>query len=399
MTDSINAQNTSASTSLSSLRVAIVHYWFVGRAGGERVVEALGDIFPQADLFSLIVDPAVLSPKLRDRRLTTSFLQRIPGIRKFHRHTLMLQPLALEQFDMSGYDLVLSSESGPAKGVITSPGTLHVCYCHSPMRYLWDLYPAYVAEMSGLSRIIFSLVAHRMRQWDFASSSRVDKFVCNSDYVASRIRKIYRRDATVIHPPVEVADASISKDNEDYYLILGRLVGYKRVDLAIKACNSLERPLKIIGTGPEYARLHRMAGPRIEFLGAVSDSEKKQVLSRCRALIFPGEEDFGIVPVEAQAYGRPVIAFGSGGVLETVVPLTGNSPEGSAPATGVFFLEQSAGSLIEAILRMEAMPSMFCPEAIRRHALQFDTLHFLNRMTEYLENAMMDWNGSRNGVA
>ena len=381
----------------ANLRVAIVHYWFLGRAGGERVVEALGDIFPQADLFSLIADPEVLGPNLRERRLTTSFLQRIPGIRKFHRHTLMLQPLALEQFDLRGYDLILSSESGPAKGVMTSPGSLHVCYCHSPMRYIWDLYPGYIAEMSSITRPIFALTAHRLRQWDYATAARVDAFVCNSQYVASRIRKFYRRDATVIYPPVEVKAAEVSSEVEDYYLAAGRLVGYKRFDLAVAACNALGRRLKVIGNGPDMEKLRRMAGRGVEFLGSVSEAEKNRAFARCRALLFPGEEDFGMVPVEAQAHGRPVVALGSGGVLETVRGLEDEGCTRVAQPTGVLFAEPTADALADAIQRFEANEDRFDPEAIRSHVLPFDVAEFRTRMTMYLERALEEHQG-RNAI-
>lgn len=293
----------SAETRLSSLRVAIVHYWFVGRAGGERVVEGLAEVFPQADLFSLVADRKTLGPVLRNRNLQTSFLQRIPGAKKFHRHFLFLQPIALEQFDLTNYDLVISSESGPAKGVITSSKTCHICYCHSPMRYIWEMYPQYKRGMSPLTRVIFSLAAHYMRLWDYAAAGRVDYFVANSQFVASRIRKFYGRESRVIHPPVEATAGTINTAPGDYYLAVGRLVDYKRFDLAVRACTELGRRLRVIGDGPENKALRRMAGSTVEFLGRLSDSELRKNLAGCRALLFPGEEDFGIVPVEAQSFG------------------------------------------------------------------------------------------------
>jgi glycosyltransferase involved in cell wall biosynthesis len=372
------------SASLSSLRVAIVHYWFIGRAGGEQVVEALADIFPHADLFALIAKPDAMAPTLQGRKITTSFLQRIPFVYRFHRHTLLLQPLALEQLDLSGYDLVLSSESGPAKGVITSPGTLHVCYCHSPMRYIWDMYPDYIRSMSPLMRPLFALTAHKMRAWDHATASRVDAFIANSHFVAARIRKYYRRDATVIHPPVQVREGWISDTQEDFYLAIGRLVPYKRFDLAVQACSQLGRKLKIIGSGPEYKHLRRIAGGSVEFLGSVSDTDKQEALARCRALLFPGEEDFGIVPVEAQAFGRPVIAYASGGVLDTVNGLV-NATDCSTPATGVFFHEQSTVAVVNGIRRFELHSRHFDPVHIRRHALRFDSSVFRTKMTVFLE--------------
>jgi glycosyltransferase involved in cell wall biosynthesis len=380
----------SAKPQLSDLRVAIVHYWFVGRAGGEKVVEALAELFPQADLFSLVADRETLAPILRERKLRTSFLQRVPGAIKFHRHFLFLQAIALEQFDLSDYDLVISSESGPAKGVITSSKTCHICYCHSPMRYIWDMYPQYSRNMNPIVSAVFYLTAHYMRLWDYASASRVDYFVANSKFVASRIRKYYRRESTVIYPPVETTKGNTNTAPGDYYLAVGRLVDYKRFDLAVRACTELSRRLKVIGSGPKYKALQRMAGPTVEFLGRVSDLELRENLAGCRALLFPGEEDFGIVPVEAQGFGRPVIAYASGGVLETV---RGNLP-GSATLvhpTGVFFAEQSLSSITKAIRDFESKEHDFCPQTIREHSLQFDAAIFKDRMADFVCFALKDF--------
>lgn len=383
--------STSAETDLNDLRVAIVHYWFVGRAGGERVVEALAEIFPQADLFCLVADRATMAPDLRARKLTTSFLQRLPGATRFHRHFLFLQPLALEQLDLSGYDLVISSESGPAKGVITPSRCCHICYCHSPMRYIWEMYPQYRRGMNPLVGGVFALTAHYMRLWDAATAGRVDYFVANSNFVASRIRKYYGRESEVIHPPVDTGAADRATLGGDFYLAVGRLVDYKRFDLAVGACTQLGRRLKIVGDGPQYKALRRMAGPTIEFLGKTGDEELYEAYAGSRALLFPGEEDFGIVPVEAQSFGRPVIAYASGGALETV---RGDLP-GEAPAvapTGVFFAEQTTQSCIEAIRTYEAQAGRFVPGAIREHALQFDKAIFKRRMESFVRFAWKDFN-------
>jgi glycosyltransferase involved in cell wall biosynthesis len=374
----------------SGLRVAIVHYWFIGRAGGERVVEALAELFPQADLFTLVADPSTMAPELRSRKLHTSFLQHVPGAVRFHRHFLFLQPLALEQFDLSDYDLVISSESGPAKGVITSSKTCHVCYCHSPMRYIWDMYPEYRRGMGALVGGIFSLAAHYVRLWDYASAARVDYFVANSRFTASRIRKYYGRESTVIHPPVDAEAASVREGRGDYYLAVGRLVGYKRFDLAIEACTRLGRELRIIGVGPELERLRRSAGPTVRFLGRLGDGELRAQLAGCRALLFPGEEDFGIVPVEAQSFGKPVIAYGSGGVLESVRGLIPGKTEVENP-TGVFFREQSLPAMEQAILDYESFEDRFCAERVREHSLQFDAAIFQKRMGEYVRFALEDF--------
>jgi len=382
---------------LQDLRVAIVHYWFVGRAGGERVVEALAEVFPQADLYALVADRSVLAPALQSRKLTASFLQRLPGAKKFHRHFFFLQPFALEQFDLREYDLVISSESGPAKGVITSSRTCHVCYCHSPMRYIWEMYPEYRRSMGRIVGPIFALTSHYMRLWDYAAAGRVDYFVANSKFVAARIRKYYGRDSRVIYPPVDAAKGSISRSVGNNYIVAGRLVDYKRADLAVRACMELGRNLKVIGDGPEYGKLRRMAGPAVEFLGRVSDEELREHLAGARALLFPGEEDFGIVPVEAQSCGRPVIAYASGGALETVRGALPGGPAVENP-TGVFFGEQSPSSLARAILQFEAQQDRFLPEQIRQHSLQFDAAVFRSRAEEFFRFAVSDFR-LRNGLA
>ncbi len=235
---------------LSRLRVAIVHYWFLGRAGGERVVEEIARIFPQADIFTLLAKDDVLAASVPGRRVTRSWLEKIPGATRFHRYLLALQPFALEQFDLSQYDLVISSESGPAKGVLTSPRCCHICYCHSPMCYLWDLSEQYKRQMNPLTRLVFSATAHFMRVWDLASSARVDFFIANSEFVKRRIVKCFRRESHVIYPPVETGRGFISNVPKEYYLAAGRLVSYKRIDLAIDACNRMGRPLIVAGYGP-----------------------------------------------------------------------------------------------------------------------------------------------------
>lgn len=384
-----------SSIDLSGLRVAIVHYWFVGRAGGEKVVEALAEIFPQADLYCLIADPGKFPPKLKGHKLHVSFLQKIPGAFKFHRHFLFLQPIALEQFDFSGYDLVISSESGPAKGVITSPQTCHICYCHSPMRYIWDMYSQYVRTMNPAVKIVFSVVAHYLRQWDLASASRVDYFLANSNFVASRIRKFYRRESTVIHPPVEINLESFQATQGEHYLSVGRLVDYKRVDLAVLACTRLSKKLRVIGDGPQYKALRRLAGPTVEFLGSLSDVELHKEFALCRALIFPGEEDFGMVPVEAQGFGKPVIAFGRGGTLETIRGLNGAKADLDAP-TGVFFHEQSVESLSAAISQYESNASRFDAHQIRKHAQQFSSEVFQRQIQEFVVSAMNEFHSRAN---
>jgi glycosyltransferase involved in cell wall biosynthesis len=378
---------TTAIPTLENARVAIVHYWFVSHRGGERVVEALADMFPEADLFSLVVDRETLSESLRSRPIKTSFLQHLPGSRRWHRRMLPLYPLALEQFDLSSYDLVLSSESGPAKGVITSANTCHVCYCHSPMRYLWDFYHRYknAPTLGFCTRPLFTLATHYLRLWDAASADRVDYFVANSHNVAARVRKHYRRECSVVYPPVNVKAGYLAEEIEDYYLAVGQLVDYKRMDLAIMACNLLGRKLRIVGQGEEYTRLRKVAGPSIQFLGSASDSELHEQYAHCRALLFPGEEDFGMVPVEALSFGRPVIAYGRGGITETVKGWDSRSLNVPENSSGIFFSEQSVHSVIQAIQTFEKIEQRFRPSFIRQQSDRFSPGHFQRGFREVLE--------------
>jgi glycosyltransferase involved in cell wall biosynthesis len=378
---------------LSTLRVAIVHYWFVRLRGGERVLEALAGMFPQADIFTLVLDLKALPPSLRSRKFTTSFLQRIPGIRRHYKKFLPLFPLALEQFRLDEYDLVISSESGAAKGILTRPHTCHICYCHTPMRYVWDMYHQYRSSAPGgaLGRSFYSIAASYVRQWDYAASARVDYFVASSHNAASRIAKYYRRNAEVIHPPVSIRSFSIGTNSEDFYLVVSPLVVYKRVDLAISACNALNRRLVVIGQGDLTQALRKMAGPTITFLGYQPDEVVRDHYQRCRAFIFPCEDDIGLTPIEAQACGRPVIAFGRGGALETVVggfPSSSFMPESS---TGIFFAEQSAESLAEAIRFFEANENRFSPAFIRRHAERFDVPRFKAEMYAFINAKMLEF--------
>jgi glycosyltransferase involved in cell wall biosynthesis len=352
-------------------------------------------MFPQADLFTLVLDPKALPPSLRSHKFTTSFLQDIPGIKRHYKKFLLLFPIALERFNLDDYDLVISSESGPAKGVLTSPHTCHVCYCHTPMRYIWDMYHQYRDQQGAISRQVFSLAAHYLRLWDLATAARVDHFVANSQNVAARIAKHYRREATVIYPPITVSGDCVAPNRDDYYLVVSELVGYKRVDLAIEACNRLQRPLRIIGDGDEYARLSRLAGPTVKFLGRLSDAEVRENYACCRALLFPGEEDFGIVPVEAQSFGRPVIAFGRGGALETVVA---NFPGGRydpGSSTGVFFAEQSPESLMEAMRLFEQNETRYCSSFIRAYVQHYGASRFKAEMRAFISLKMLERRDSK----
>jgi glycosyltransferase involved in cell wall biosynthesis len=362
------------------LKVAIVHYWLIDRRGGERVVEALCELYPQADLFTHIYDPAVFARTLAGHRVRTTFVNGLPFATRMREPYLPLMPMALEQLDLRGYDLVISSESGPAKGVIVAPDALHVCYCHSPMRYAWDLYPQYLADVGAFKRLMMRPLTHYLRLWDQASAQRPDVIVANSTHTRSRVKKYWRRDAEVIPPPVDVerfAAAGAISPPGDHYLCAGQLEGYKRVDLAVAAFNELGLPLVVAGTGPQLKALKRQAKPNVRFLGWTSDEELVRTVAGCRALVFPGEEDFGIVPVEAMAAGRPVIAFRRGGALDSVIEWE----------TGLFFDEQTPASLMDAVRRFEATRDHFDARRIAAHARGFDRACFLEKFAAHVERA------------
>ena len=352
------------------MRCAIVHYWLLGMRGGEKVVEALCRLLPGADIFTLFYEPERISPFLRSHTIKTSFLN---PFRRYYRSLLPLMPVALEHMDLRDYDLVISSESGPAKGVLTSSRTKHICYCESPMRYLWDLYPAYIHEWtsSACKRALIAPISSYMRLWDYASAARVDTFIANSQNVQRRIWKAYRRESEVIYPPVEV-ETFYGGASDDYYLVVSELVAYKRIGDAVRCLKRMKRRLKVVGDGPEFKDLRRLAGPETEFCGRVSALELRQLYSRCRAVLMPGEEDFGIVPVEAMASGKPVIALGRGGVLESV-------PERN-PRAGFFYDAPGEESLEAAIRRFEREELSLSAPDIQSAAARFSEARFQAEM-------------------
>ena len=372
---------------LDEMRTAIVHYWLLNWRGGEKVLESLCRLLPDADIFTLFYDPRTVSPEIRRHKVTPSFLN---PLRKQYRNLLPLMPLALEQFDLRGYDLVVSSESGPSKGVLTSSSTRHICYCHTPMRYLWDLYPAYLKEwMPAWKRALFAPVSSYMRLWDFACSARVDEFIANSENVRRRIQRAWRREAQVVYPPVAVENF-YWREPEDYYLVVSELVAYKRVDMAVSALTKMGRRLRIVGDGPEYKHLKRMATPDVEFCGRVPDGELRDLLARCRALVVPGEEDFGMTPVEALASGKPVIALGRGGSLESVPT--------ADPLGGVFYDEPEEAHLAEAVERFESIEARVRPRELQDWAEQFSEGHFMARMRGILDTEQAPRNRERERV-
>jgi glycosyltransferase involved in cell wall biosynthesis len=372
---------------LSNRKVALIHYWYARRRGGERVLDVLAETFPQADIFVMVLDRKSLPPSTASHKITTSFLQKVPGATRHYRKLMFLFPFALESFNLDDYDIVLSQEAGPAKGVLTRSRTCHINYCHSPMRYIWDKYHVYRQEAPGmLGRFVYSMSAHYLRQWDYCAASRVQHFIASSANAASRIWKYYRRESEIIYPPVDVSAFLGSEKRDDFFLVVSPLVAYKRVDLAIKACNKLRSRLVVIGRGEDEKKLRKLAGPTIEFLGYQPDDVVKDLYKRCRAFVFPGEEDIGLTPIEAQASGAPVIAFGAGGALETVRGSFADEDylEGS---TGVFFKSPSVESLAEALLFFEDNESRFRGRDMEVQALQFDVPRFKTNVLDSVYHA------------
>ncbi|HVY94217.1 MAG TPA: glycosyltransferase [Bryobacteraceae bacterium] len=351
------------------MRVALVHYWLLGMRGGEKVLEALCRTFPEADIFTLFYEPGAVSPLIRSRNVKASFLN---PLRRAHRSLLPLMPMALEDFDLRPYDLIISSESGPAKGVLTSATSRHFCYCHTPMRYLWELYPAHRHEYgeNWVRRTALAPIANYMRLWDYATAARVDGFIANSVNVKRRIWRTYRRRSSVVHPPVAV-DTFRYQPPEDYFLMVAEMVPYKKLDYAIRYFAQSGRRLKVVGAGPEYKSLKKLVGPSVEFCGRVTETGLRDLYSRCRALIVPGEEDFGITMVEALASGKPVLAVARGGAVEIV----GNGQ-------GILYPESDEASLAEALRSFDRIEPHMDPQALIDYAAGFSEQVFQKRFLD-----------------
>lgn len=356
------------------MRVALIHYWLINWRGGEKVLRAIADLYPEADIFTHVADPEIVKQGFPNRNVSTTFIGRLPFAKRFYQRYLPLMPLALEQLDLRRYDLVISSEAGPAKGVLVSPHTTHVCYCHSPMRYVWDMYHDYHEHSGPMTRMLMGPLLHYVRLWDQTSAQRVDRYVANSQFVAKRIEKYYRRSSDVIYPPVAIDSFDASQPAEDFYLSVGQLVRYKRIDLLVEAFNQLQRRLVVIGDGDMLPALRRMAKPNVQLLGRQSFEIIRSYYSRCRALVFPGIEDFGMVPVEAMASGKPVIAFSQGGVRESVID----------GLSGLLFHEQTPDAVMDAVMRFESVEGDFDRQAIRSHSRQFSEQTFKDRFRKFL---------------
>lgn len=384
---------------MSDFNYALVHEWLTPEAtgGSELVVkEILQHI--NADLYALI-DFESTNPEsyLYQRPIGTTFLQHFPLARKGVQKYLPLLPIAIEQLDLRQYDVILSSSHAVAKGVITSPHQLHICYCHTPMRYAWDLTFDYLQGSKagkGLPGIFTRYLLHRLRQWDVISANRVDYFIANSQHTAKRIRRCYRRAAEVIYPPVNLDRFTLQTDKQDFYLTVSRLVSYKQIELIVEAFNQLGRNLVIIGTGPDLPRLQQLAKPNIQFLGSQPNATVEQYMAQAKAFVYAACEDFGIALVEAQACGTPVIAYGGGGALETVREIRAFPHEG----TGLFFPHQTAADLVEAVKNFEEVQDRFKPETVRSHAEQFSPQVFKQRYLAFIERCHSEFQNLSNSI-
>lgn len=366
------------------MKIALVHDYLNQYGGGERVLEAFTKIWPQAPIFTLLYDEQGTGRAFAGKKIYTSFLQKIPGVKKHHRLFSFLMPLAVEQFDLSKYDLILSDSASYAKGVITRPQTLHICYCHTPIRYAWDDSHKYIEEFGygGLVKFFIPFFINYVRLWDEAASARPDYYLTNSSFVAGRIKKYYHRESLVVHPPIKTNLFYIAEKPQDYFLAVGRFLPYKRFDLIIKAFNKLGLPLKIVGGGPQEKYLKSIAKPNIKFVGLVSDGELKDYYACCRAFIFPQEEDFGMVAAEAMASGRPVIAYAGGGALEMV-------EEGKS---GIFFRRQKVNDLVAAVQKFQKLA--FDSRYIREKALRWDEERFKEKVKKIVEERYLEFKNS-----
>ena len=359
------------------MKVAIVHYWIVNWRGGEKVLEQILALFPDAHIYCHTADPDIIKKHLPNKQIKFTFINKLPFSARFYQKYMPLMPYALEQLDLTGYDLVISSESGPAKNVITAPDSTHICYCHSPMRYVWDMYHFYKCDASLLTKLAMGPIIHYLKIVDRLSADRVDVFLSNSKFIQKRIMKCYRRNAKVLYPPIATDEYEYTSKKEDYYLVLGQLTPYKKADVVVDAFIKNGKKLVVIGDGEQLQQLRSIATSNISIIGKQPFNKVKHHLARAKALIFPGVEDFGMVPVEAMASGTPVICYAKGGALETVV----NNK------TGVYIYEQSADAINDAIKRIENGEIKFDSEELRDHANLFSTDSFKQEFMSIVEEA------------
>ena len=381
------------------MKIAIIHDWLTGMRGGEKCLEVLCKLYPSADIFTLLHIPGKVSPVIESHRIHTSFIQNLPFAESKYRYYLPLMPSAIEAFDLKEYDLILSSSHCVAKSVKPGPSSMHICYCHTPMRYIWDQFDQYFGKgkSSWFAATAMKFIRGWLQRWDVKTSRRVNHFIANSRHVQKRIKKYYNQEAAIIHPPVDTGLFTPDTDEkkENYFLIVSAFAPYKRLDLAVNAFNQLNLPFVVIGEGQDAKRLKEMAKTNIHFEGWLDNSQIRSHFARCRAFIFSGEEDFGITLLEAQAMGRPVIALGRGGALETVVPdsqswkpETGIDKIATSQPTGVFFYEQTPEALIKAIQHFKSIESQFDADAIRTHAQKFDVSVYTERIKTFIEEKL-----------
>ena len=368
-------------TTFKDLKVALVHDWLVGRGGGERVLYDIHTLFPDAPIYTLVYDQDKAPEWCKECDIRTTYIQKWPGAKSHHKLLLSFMPKAWEALDLTEYDLVISCCASCCKGVITRPDALHVCYSFSPTRYVWDLYYDYLENTNAIKRFFMKRMIHKVRLWDFQAAQRVDHFAADSNFVGSRIKKYYRRDFTTIYPGTRINEYPITEMPDDYYLVVARFVRYKRVDLAIEACNQLKKKLVVIGSGgEEEERLKKLAGDTVEFLGRVSDEEMERYYSRAKAFLFPGIEDYGITPVEAMSAGVPVLAFGKGGALETV-------QDGK---TGLYFHDQTVSGLVHCIEEFERNGVAYSRQQIQDYSLNFSDEIFKGNFTNFLKDKLIE---------
>lgn len=368
-------------TTFKDLKVALVHDWLVGRGGGERVLYDIHTLFPDAPIYTLVYDQDKAPEWCKECDIRTTYIQKWPGAKSHHKLLLSFMSKAWEALDLTEYDLVISCCASCCKGVITRPDALHVCYSFSPTRYVWDLYYDYLENTNAIKRFFMKRMIHKVRLWDFQAAQRVDHFAADSNFVGSRIKKYYRRDFTTIYPGTRINEYPITEMPDDYYLVVARFVRYKRVDLAIEACNQLKKKLVVIGSGgEEEERLKKLAGDTVEFLGRVSDEEMERYYSRAKAFLFPGIEDYGITPVEAMSAGVPVLAFGKGGALETV-------QDGK---TGLYFHDQTVSGLVHCIEEFERNGVAYSRQQIHDYSLNFSDEIFKGNFTNFLKDKLIE---------